>query len=106
MVMELKDVVGNVHLLTFGDLRELSMEDLKQLKEVVNEEIQTKHNIIVAKLTSTLTEGMEVIVNHKKLAGLVGKITKVNRKKAKVKFAIGNFTVPLSMIEISTKQRR
>jgi preprotein translocase subunit YajC len=52
-------------------------------------------------MKATLTEGMKVTVNHKKVAGLVGTITKVNRKKAKIKFPNGSFNVSLNMIEIS-----
>tara|TARA_R110000868_G_scaffold14247_4_gene66256 strand:+ start:513 stop:806 length:294 start_codon:yes stop_codon:yes gene_type:complete len=95
MVMKLEDAIK------LRDISKLETPDLKLLREIISNEMKSRRGEMVELMKSTLTEGMKVTVNHKKVAGLVGTITKVNRKKAKVKFPNGSFTVPLEMVEIS-----
>mgnify|MGYP003631879614 FL=1 len=82
------------------DIIKLETTELEILRKTITDVIKVRRGETVALMKATLTEGMKVTVNHKKVAGLVGTITKVNRKKAKVNFGIGDFTVPLNMIEI------
>tara|TARA_R110000751_G_scaffold143102_1_gene246476 strand:- start:12 stop:296 length:285 start_codon:yes stop_codon:yes gene_type:complete len=93
--MKLKDAIK------LKDISKLETPDLKLLQEAVRNEMKSRKGEMVELIKSTLAEGMKVTVDHKKVAGLIGTVTKVNRKKAKIKFPIGNFTVPLSMIEIA-----
>ena len=95
--MKLEDVIK------LGDINDLSQSDLQILRGVVNEVMKARRGDTEAHMKAILSEGMKVTVDHKKVAGLVGTITKVNRKKAKVDFPNGSFTVPLGMIEISNK---
>ena len=95
--MKLGDVIK------LENINDLSQSDLQLLKEAVTDIIRLRREGTVALMKATLSEGMKVTVDHKKVAGLVGTITKVNRKKAKVEFPNGSFTVPLGMIEISNK---
>lgn len=94
--MKLEDVIK------LENINDLSQHDLQILRGVVNEVMKVRRGATEAHMKATLTEGMAVTVDHPKVAGLVGTITKVNRKKAKVNFSIGDFTVPLNMIQRTT----
>jgi hypothetical protein len=83
------------------DIIKLETTELETLRKAITDVIKVRRSETVALMKATLTEGMKVTVNHKKVAGLVGTITKVNRKKAKIKFPNGSFNVSLNMIEIS-----
>ena len=87
-------------VISLKDLSTLGDAELQLLRETVNDVIKARRNETAAIVKATLKEGMEVSVDHPKVSGMVGVITKVNRKKAKVKFSSGAYTVPLSMIEI------
>jgi len=75
-------------------LHTLSIEQLKELKGQINQMIELKGGT-----KSTLKLGQEVMVNHPRLMGREGVITKINKTKCKVSFDGEIFNVPFEMIE-------
>ena len=74
----------------------LSIEDLDSIADAV----KFARSRIAFTMSSTLTKGSRVKVNHAKVQGIVGTVLKVKIKKADVDFAGKIFQVPLTMCQV------
>ena len=80
------------HLQINNMLEGKSLADLRQLQTAIS----TK----MANILPGLRVGMKCIVDHRKLRGQIGEITKVNRTRCKVKFEHDFcYNVPMNMIQ-------
>ena len=81
----------------------MSIEQLRELNSKVIEVIKLKKYEVALETKGELRIGMNVSVNHRKLAGKQLVVEKINRTKAvlKVLNGFGGYTVPLSMIQIN-----
>jgi len=89
--------------MTYSQLNSLSIEELRELNSKVVEVIKMKRNEVAMEKKDELRIGMNVSVNHPKLAGKQLVVEKINRTKAVLKLlnGFGGYTVPLSMININ-----
>ena len=89
--------------MTYSELNSLSIEQLRSLNSKVVEVIKLKRKEVALEKKDELRIGMNVSVNHPKLAGKQLVVEKINRTKAvlKVLNGFGGYTVPLSMININ-----
>ena len=78
----------------------LSIEDLRILNQLVVRKIKAQKKAEALSNAATLTEGMVVRVNHPKLAGRTGTITKIKRTKCDIRIdALGSYVVPMNIVE-------
>ena len=78
----------------------LSIEDLRILNQLVVRNIKAQKKATALQNSTKLFEGMVVRVNHPKLAGRTGKITKIKRTKCDIQFAaLGHYTVPMELVQ-------
>jgi len=78
---------------------DLSVEDLRILNQLAVRKIKAQRTAEALENAATLTEGMVVRVNHPKLAGRTGKITKIKRTKCDIEITgLGHYTVPMSIV--------
>jgi len=89
--------------MTYSELSKLSIEELRELNSKVVEVIKLKRKEVALEKKDELRIGMNVSVNHPKLAGKQLVVEKINRTKAVLKLlnGFGGYTVPLSMININ-----
>ena len=89
--------------MNYSELNKMSIEQLRELNSKVIEVIKLKKYEVALETKDELRIGMNVSVNHPKLAGKQLVVEKINRTKAvlKVLNGFGGYTVPLSMIEIN-----
>jgi len=89
--------------MTYSELSKLSIEELRELNSKVVEVIKLKRKEVALEKKDELRIGMNVSVNHPKLAGKQLVVEKINRTKAVLKLlnGFGGYTVPLSMIQIN-----
>ena len=89
--------------MTYSELNSLSIEELRALNSKVVEVIKLKRNEIALDIKDELRVGMNVSVNHPKLAGKQLRVEKINRTKASLKVlnGFGSYNVPISMIQIN-----
>jgi len=76
-----------------SELQKMSLDELRALRMVIDKFIDSK----VARTVDELKIGDTVKINHKKVAGMTFTVTKVNRKKIRVKSTINNSTYNVSM---------
>ena len=90
--------------MTYSELNSLSIEQLRSLNSKVVEVIKLKRNEVALEKKDELRVGMNVSVNHPKLAGKQLVVEKINRTKAVLKLlnGFGGYTVPLSMIQTNS----
>ena len=80
----------------------LSIEDLRILNELVVRHIKAQRSVQNAVAKATLEVGMNVVVNHPKLAGREFELVAIKRTKASVRprgAMYGGYNVPLSLVE-------
>ena len=89
--------------MNYSELNKMSIEQLRELNSKVIEVIKLKKYEVALETKDELRIGMNVSVNHPKLAGKQLVVEKINRTKAvlKVLNGFGGYTVPLSMIQIN-----
>ena len=89
--------------MTYSELNKMTIEQLRELNSKIVETIKLKKYEVAMETKDELRIGMNVSVNHPKLAGKQLVVEKINRTKAvlKVLNGFGGYTVPLSMIEIN-----
>jgi len=89
--------------MTYQELNQLSIEQLRMLNTKVIEVIKIKKSETALNVKEELYIGANVSVNHPKLKGKQLRVEKINRTKAvlKVLNGYGTYTVPMSMIEIN-----
>ena len=66
----------------------------------IQDAVKFARSRIASTLSSTLTKGARVRVNHAKVQGIVGTVLKVKIKKADVDFGGKIFQVPLAMCQV------
>ena len=77
----------------------LSIEDLRILNQLVVRHIKAQRKAEALNNAAKLIEGMVVRVNHPKLEGRTGKITKIKRTKCDIEITgLGHYTVPMGMV--------
>ena len=88
--------------MTYSELNQMSLEDLRALNAKVIEVIKMKRHEVALDVKEGLYVGANVRVNHPKLMGKQLRVEKINRTKASLKVlnGFGSYNVPLSMIEI------
>ena len=82
-------------------LGQLSNQDLRALNKMVVSMLKTNSQIESLRIGSSLFEGMEVKINHKKNARKTFIIRKVNRTKCIIEDkanSLNRFNCPISMI--------
>ena len=87
--------------MNISELSKLSVEELRNINQIVVELIKQKRNIESLQKKVGLTVGMKVKVNHPKLQGRELEVTKINRTKANLRVVGGfaSYNVPVSLIE-------
>ena len=78
----------------------LSVEDLRIVNELVVRKIKAQRNAESLLNSTKLSVGDVIRVNHPKLAGLTGRITKIKRTKCDIMItSTGHgYTVPMSIV--------
>jgi len=94
--------------MNYSELNKMSIEQLRELNSKVVEVIKLKRYEVALETKGELRIGMNVSVNHPKLAGKQCRVAKINRTKAVIEVLNGtsygrvsSYTVPLSMIQIN-----
>jgi len=89
--------------MTYQELNQLSIEQLRMLNTKVIEVIKMKKSETALNVKEELYIGANVSVNHPKLKGKQLRVEKINRTKAvlKVLNGYGTYTVPMNMIEVN-----
>ena len=89
--------------MTYQELNQMTIEELRMLNNRVVEVIKSKRTINALDVKEELYIGANVKVNHPKLMGKQLRVEKINRTKAvlKVLNGYGTYTVPMNMIEIN-----
>jgi SepF-like predicted cell division protein (DUF552 family) len=90
-------------IMTYSELKNLSIEQLRELNSKVVEVIKIKRSEIAFDVKNELYVGANVSVDHPKLQGKQLKVTKINRTKAVVEVlnGFGSYNVPLSMLTLN-----
>ena len=78
----------------------LSIEDLRILNQLVVRKIKAQKKFEALTNAATLAVGMTVKVNHPKLKGRTGTITKIKRTKCDISIdSLGTYVVPMNIVE-------
>lgn len=87
--------------MNYSELSKLSVEELRNLNQMVIEMIKSKRNVESLEKKLGLQIGMKVTVNHPKLMGRELEVTKINRTKANLRVIGGfaSYNVPVSLIQ-------
>lgn len=87
--------------MNYSQLSKLSVEQLRDINQMVVQLIKQKRNIESLEKKMGLQIGMNVKVNHPKLMGRELEVIKINRTKANLRVIGGfaSYNVPVSMIE-------
>ena len=88
--------------MTYQELNQLSIEELRVLNNKVVEVIKIKKSENALNVKEELYIGANVSVNHPKLKGKQLRVEKINRTKCVIKVlnGYGSYNVPLSMVEV------
>jgi hypothetical protein len=86
--------------MNYSQLSKLSVEELRNINKLVVDLIKQKRTIQSLEKKVGLQVGMNVRVNHPKLAGQELSVNKISRTKATLSIKSGKcFIVPISLIE-------
>lgn len=87
--------------MNYSELSKMSVEELRNLNQMVVEMIKSKRNVESLEKKLGLQIGMKVTVNHPKLMGRELEVTKINRTKANLRVIGGfaSYNVPVSLIQ-------
>jgi len=86
--------------MNYSELSKLSVEELRNINQIVIGLIKAKRTVESLTNKVGLKVGMSVRVNHPKLAGQELSVNKINRTKATLSIKSGkSFIVPISLIE-------
>jgi hypothetical protein len=87
--------------MNYSELSKMSVEELRNINQMVVELIKSKRNIESLQNKIGLRVGMLVKVNHPKLQGRELEVTKINRTKANLRVVGGfaSYNVPVSLIQ-------
>jgi len=81
---------------------QFSDAELRTINQVVVARIKARRNVANVMAKASLSVGMEVKVNHPKLAGRTFELVEIKRTKAAVRprgDMFGGYNVPLSLVE-------
>ena len=94
--------------MNYSELKNLSLEELRELNSKVVEVIKIKKSEIAWDVKNELYIGANVSVNHPKLSGKQCRVKKINRTKAVIEVLNGasygrvnEYNVPLSMLSLN-----
>ncbi len=97
--------------MNYSELKNLSLEELRELNSKVVEVIKIKKSEIAWDVKNELYIGANVSVNHPKLSGKQCRVKKINRTKAVIEVLNNNelgrynlnneYNVPLSMLTLN-----
>ena len=95
--------------MTLSELKNLSLEELRELNSKVVEVIKIKKSEIAWDVKNELYIGANVNVNHPKLNGKQCRVKKINRTKAVIEVlnenvsygSVSSYNVPLSMLTLN-----
>ncbi len=95
--------------MTLSELKNLSLEELRELNSKVVEVIKIKKSEIAWDVKNELYIGANVSVNHPKLSGKQCRVKKINRTKAVIEVlnenvsygSVSSYNVPLSMLTLN-----
>jgi len=97
--------------MNYSELKNLSIEELRELNSKVVEVIKIKKSEIAWDVKNELYIGANVSVNHPKLSGKQCRVKKINRTKAVIEVLNNNelgrynlsneYNVPLSMLTLN-----
>ena len=78
----------------------LSVEDLRILNQLVVRKIKAQKTAAALTNAAQLSVGMTVKINHPKLKGRTGKITKIKRTKCDIMIeGLGGYVVPMNIVQ-------
>ena len=95
--------------MTYSELKNLSLEELRELNSKVVEVIKIKRSEVAWDMKNELYIGANVSVNHPKLSGKQCRVKKINRTKAVIDVLnettsygkVVTYNVPLSMLTLN-----
>ena len=95
--------------MTLSELKNLSIDELKELNSKIVEVIKIKRSEIAWDVKNELYIGANVSVNHPKLSGKQCRVKKINRTKAVIEVlnenvsygSVSSYNVPLSMLTLN-----
>ena len=95
--------------MTYSELKNLSLEELRELNSKVVEVIKIKRSEVAWDIKNELYIGANVSVNHPKLSGKQCRVKKINRTKAVIEVlnenvsygSVNSYNVPLSMLTLN-----
>ena len=94
--------------MNYSELKNLSLEELRELNSKVVEVIKIKRSEVAWDVKNELYIGANVNVNHPKLNGKQCRVKKINRTKAVIEVLNGasygrvnEYNVPLSMLSLN-----
>ena len=89
--------------MNYSELKNLSLEELRELNSKVVEVIKIKKSEVAWDMKNELYIGANVSVNHPKLSGKQCRVTKINRTKAVIEVlnGMGSYNVPLTMLTLN-----
>jgi hypothetical protein len=89
--------------MNYSELKNLSLEQLRELNSKVVEVIKIKKSELAWDVKNELYIGANVSVNHPKLSGKQCRVTKINRTKAVIEVlnGMGSYNVPLTMLTLN-----
>ena len=95
-----KTITIKIKDMNYSQLSKLSVEELRNINKLVVDLIKQKRTIQSLEKKVGLQVGMNVRVNHPKLAGKELSVNKINRTKATLSVRSGAcYIVPISLIE-------
>ena len=105
----MSDKIINLKTMTLSELKNLSIDELRELNSKVVEVIKIKRSEIAWDVKNELYIGANVSVNHPKLSGKQCRVKKINRTKAVVEVlnentsygSVSSYNVPLSMLTLN-----
>jgi len=95
--------------MTLSELKNLSIDELKELNSKIVEVIKIKRSEIAWDVKNELYIGANFSVNHPKLSGKQCRVKKINRTKAVIEVlnentsygSVSSYNVPLSMLTLN-----
>ena len=89
--------------MNYSELKNLSLEELRELNSKVVEVIKIKKSELAWDVKNELYIGANVSVNHPKLSGKQCRVTKINRTNAVIEVlnGMGSYNVPLTMLTLN-----
>jgi hypothetical protein len=105
----MSDKIINLKTMTLSELKNLSIDELRELNSKIVEVIKIKRSEIAWDMKNELYIGANVSVNHPKLSGKQCRVKKINRTKAVIEVlnenvsygSVSSYNVPLSMLTLN-----